>query len=224
MSNPVNAGRLKPILSIHRIANRLRLFRGCARPAFRKYQFRFGAVQVVVNKIIFTMPPEGEGAEEGGEKARTSQGRRYVLGPLKTSQNLVKTSTNATLGPHAPEVGPKMRQVGPKMPQDRPKMAPRGLQMAPRPLQEPKMSPRCPKIAPRRPQHGAPEHGKRCSRRGTVHFLRNWPIFVLPFAFLFSRVLSQPHLASRWLRMARRCPKMAPKWLPNGSKMTPKSY
>ena len=74
----------------------------------------------------------------------------FALG-LKTNENLAKTITNATLGPHAPEVGSKMRQVGPKMLQDRPKMAPRSLQMAPRLLQEPKMSPRCPKIAPRRP-------------------------------------------------------------------------
>ena len=102
-------------------------------------------------------------------------------------------------------------------------MAPRGPQMAPRPLQEPKMSPRCSKIAPRRPQHGAPEHGKRCSRLGAVQFLWNWPISVLPFASLFSPVLSQPNLASRWpedgpkmpqdgSKMAPGKPKMAPRW------------
>ena len=137
----------------------------------------------------------------------------FALG-LKASENLAKTITNATLGPHAPEVGSKMRQVGPKMLQDRPKMAPRGLQMAPRPLQEPKMSPRCPKIVPKRPQHGAPEHGKRCSRLGAVQFLRNWPISVLPFAFLFSPVFSQPNLASRW-------PEDGPKMPQDGSKMAP---
>ena len=152
---------------------------------------------------------------EAREKPGRSQDRRNCLGPLKTSKNLAKTSTNATLGPHAPEVGPKMRQVGPKMPQDRPKMAPRGLQMAPRPLQEPKMSPRCPKIVPKRPQNGAPEHGKRCSRPGAVQFLRNWPNFVLPFAFLVSPVFSQPNLASRW-------PEDDPKMPQDGSKMAPR--
>ena len=173
-------------------------------------------------KRHFYLAARGSRRGQGGDKPGTSRGSAAKVGTTKTSKNAVKTSTNATLGPHAPEVGPKMPRVGPKMPQDRPKMAPRGLQMASGPLQEPKMSPRCLQIAPRRPQHGTPEHGKRCSRLGAVHFLRNWPISVLPFAFLFSPVLSQPNLASRWPEDGPRMPQDGSRMAPGKSKIVPR--
>ena len=75
VSNPVNAG---PILSIHRIANRLRLFRGSTQPAFPKSRQTHRKIQVSGPKSHFYVAPRGGVAGVGG----------IMLGPQKQAKTL----------------------------------------------------------------------------------------------------------------------------------------